>query len=87
MKKTLTTLTAVSAILIAGAASAECPYHKTGGSYVTGKAVMNTTPYAGGFTLTGQQGMIKAEQPDIVDTAIAAGSWWVDRPVARPTPQ
>ena len=75
MNKTLTALATTTALLAAGAVSAECAYHTTGGSYAAGKAVMNSTPYADGFVLTGQQSMVKAEQPDIVDTAIAAGSF------------
>ena len=75
MKKTLTVLATASALLFAGAASAECAYHKSGGSYGAGKAVMNPMPYPGGFVLTGQQTMMKAERSDIVDTAIAAGSF------------
>lgn len=73
MKKFLIPLITFSAALLAGTASAHCAFHKTGGSTDTGKAYMGQGQ-AGGFVLTGGY-QRQATQPDIVDTAIAAGSF------------
>jgi uncharacterized surface protein with fasciclin (FAS1) repeats len=74
MKHTLIALTAASALITAGAASANCAYHKADAKQWTAKAGMNTGYHSGGFVLTGGY-QAKAAAPDIVDTAVAAGSF------------
>jgi uncharacterized surface protein with fasciclin (FAS1) repeats len=66
MNKTLTALTALSAVALAGTAAANCSFHQ---AHDTGMK-----NYTGGFVKTG--GYATAESsPDIVDTAVSAGSF------------
>ena len=74
MKKTLIAITVASAMTAAGAVSANCAYHKTGGYQGPGKAGMSPVYTTGGMVLTGGY-QAKAATPDIVDTAVAAGSF------------
>ena len=70
--KTLTISTlAASAALFATSSMAHCPMHKDG---TIKHYDQTTTAYSGSFIRTGGYGTAAAE-PDIVDTAVAAGSF------------
>lgn len=74
MKKTLIALTAASAIVAAGTASAHCAMHKSNGHQSAGNATSTLLQGPSGFVRTGGYAAQTA-QPDIVDTAVAAGSF------------
>ena len=71
--KTLTlTAIAASAALFTASSMAHCPMHKDG----TTKGYDNSTAgYTGQFVRTGGYGMAAPARPDIVDTAVEAGSF------------
>ncbi len=75
MKKIVTILAAASAFAFAGSVTAGgCNYNKSSGH--TGPVGMAAQGnYQGSFVKTGAYGNVKAEKPDIVDTAISAGSF------------
>jgi uncharacterized surface protein with fasciclin (FAS1) repeats len=75
MKKTVIAIATASALLGAGTVSAHCAYHKADGHQGGGKAVMQSNNPHHGIVLTDGHGMQKAAAPDIVDTAVAAGSF------------
>jgi uncharacterized surface protein with fasciclin (FAS1) repeats len=74
MKKTLIAFTTLAAITLAGTASAQCAFNKApghAGAYMPG---MSSGVEHGAFIKVG--GYSKAQQtPDIVDTAVSAGSF------------
>ena len=74
MKTTVIALVAASSLTLAGAASAQCGMQKTGGSSGMSYAAMDAN-HAGGFIKTGSYGMQQTAKPDIVDTAVSAGSF------------
>jgi len=74
MKKSLVAIATASTLVAAGAVSAHCSFHKPQGQTKTG---MTTTPQAyqqASFVRVGGY-QKQATQPDIVDTAVAAGSF------------
>ncbi|MGB5453208.1 MAG: fasciclin domain-containing protein [Sedimenticolaceae bacterium] len=75
MKKTLIAIAAASAITATGIASAQCSFHEAHGYGTADRNVMTQMPARAGFIRTGGQQNMKASQPDIVDTAVAAGSF------------
>ena len=66
MSKTLIAIATLSAFALAGAAGAHCSYHETDAKH--------STAYSGGYVKTGGHAM-KQAKPDIVDTAVSAGSF------------
>lgn len=74
MNKQLVTFTTLSALLAAGTAAAHCTYHQSGASYGTSKTAMHSDQTPAGFVRTGGY-QAQVDQPDIVDTAVAAGSF------------
>lgn len=73
-KQLLIPLVAASATLLAGTASAQCAYNQAGGNKERGQASMSQGYPSSGFILTGGY-KPAAATPDIVDTAVAAGSF------------
>ena len=75
MKKIVTILAATSALAFAGSVTAGgCNYNKS--AVHTGPANMVAQgDYQGSFIKTGAYSSMKADKPDIVDTAISAGSF------------
>jgi len=69
MKKALIAIATASVLTAAGAVSANCSYHEQG--Y---KTKMTQTPQQARFIRVGSY-QKQASQPDIVDTAVAAGSF------------
>ncbi len=76
MKKTMIAITTASALIAAGAVSANCSYHETEGHSDAGMTKMAQQPQRAGFVRVGSY-QKKAAQPDIVDTAVASGSFTV----------
>ena len=74
MKHLLIPLVAASATLLAGTASAHCAYHQASNDKDRGQASMSQGYPASGFVLTGGYKPATAT-PDIVDTAVSAGSF------------
>ncbi len=74
MKKALIAIAAASALTAAGAASAHCSYHETEGNKGKGISKMTQSSHQAQFIRVGSY-QKNAAQPDIVDTAIAAGSF------------
>ena len=72
MKATLIATTL--SLFAVGTASAECSAYKAYGE-TAGKAVHTPAPYGATFVRAGSYGTQKAAQKDIVDTAVAAGSF------------
>jgi uncharacterized surface protein with fasciclin (FAS1) repeats len=74
MKKTLIAIATASTLAAAGAVSANCSFHQPGGYMGTSTTKMTQTPSQAKFIRVGgyQQ---QAARPDIVDTAVAAGSF------------
>ena len=75
MKKTLVAIAAASAITATGIASAQCSFHETHGSVTADNNVLTQMPVRAGFIRTGGYQEMRAAQPDIVDTAVAAGNF------------
>ena len=75
MKKTLIALTTTACFLSAGAALANCTADKTGSHQAMKPAVMTSPKSPVGFVRTGGYGVTAQAQPDIVDTAFAAGAF------------
>jgi len=74
MKKTFIAIAAASAITATGTASAQCSFHEAHGYGTADRNVLKQMPARAGFIRTGGYQKIQA-QPDIVDTAVAAGSF------------
>ena len=78
MKKSLIALATATTLTIAGTASAECAMQKAG-SFDAKSHYALYTGNDGAFVKTGSYGMTEANkaasQPDIVDTAVSAGSF------------
>ena len=74
MKKALIAIATASALTAAGVASAHCSYHETEGQKDQGTSKMTQSPHQAGFIRVGGY-QKQAAQPDIVDTAVAAGSF------------
>lgn len=74
MKNIVITLVAASSLSLAGAVSAQCAMQKAGGVSGLSYATMHAGN-TGGFVKTGNYGMKQASKPDIVDTAVSAGSF------------
>jgi len=75
MKKTLIALTTAACCLGAGAAFANCTAYQAGGHQAISTAVMTAPASPVGFIRTGGYGKTVQAQPDIVDTAVAAGTF------------
>jgi len=75
MKKTLLAIAAASAITTTGIASAQCSFHEIHGYGTADKNVLTQMPARAGFIRTGGYQKMAAAQPDIVDTAVAAGDF------------
>jgi len=71
MHKTLIAAAITASLALAGTAAASCSFHKTGGER---SAAMQAGDEPR-FIRTGGYGMMQAAGPDIVDTAVAAGSF------------
>ncbi len=72
MKNTLIVIATTSALVAAGAVSAQCSFHQPDGQ--TKKTQMTQTSQQAGFIRVGGY-QKQVAQPDIVDTAVAAGSF------------
>lgn len=72
MKSTVIALIAASSLTVAGAAAAQYTLQKTGGLSAQQSADGSA---AGEFIKAGSYGMKQAAKPDIVDTAVSAGSF------------
>jgi uncharacterized surface protein with fasciclin (FAS1) repeats len=66
MKKTLIALATISTVALAGTAAAQCSFHQSIDKGMKGQA--------GGYAMTVGHSMAEAA-PDIVDTAVSAGSF------------
>ena len=75
MKKILIAIAAASAITATGIASAQCSFHEAHGYGTADRNVLTQMPTRAGFIRTGSYQKTQAAQPDIVDTAVAAGSF------------
>ena len=75
MKMTLIAITAASAIVAAGTASAQCSFHEAHGYGTADRNVLTQMPARPGFIRTGGYQKVQTAQPDIVDTAVAAGDF------------
>ena len=74
MKKLIIAVATASALAAAGAASANCSFHESDGRASADKTQMTQTHQQGGFIRVGGY-QKQTVQPDIVDTAVAAGSF------------
>ncbi len=72
MKTLTTTALAASAALFTASSMAHCPVHQDGTTKGYDKAAYG---YTGQFIRTGGYGMAAPAKPDLVDTAVAAGSF------------
>jgi uncharacterized surface protein with fasciclin (FAS1) repeats len=77
MNKLTLTLAGAGTLMLAGTANAQCPYAMSDATYTAHPAVMHGAMQATGFVRTGGMayGTKTAAQPDIVDTAVSAGSF------------
>jgi uncharacterized surface protein with fasciclin (FAS1) repeats len=74
MKKAIIAIATASALTAAGAVSAGCSFHETHGSGDSGMTKRAEAPQQSGFIRVGSY-QKQAAQPDIVETAAAAGSF------------